>query len=184
MNHFGNELSVKLLSRQALCLEALLLLSIGSLLAQTPANKAAHKNDALLPKIPLSKAKTIAFKLHHFVSGQVPNGEPDQQQLDDVALYEVQVRLPLRLRILDVTSTYPSRFIKDNKGHVHGILPKMNYVGDGKQQLEWDKSHKDYLLFPAAASLADPGKDVEIALFDFSQHSLYARRTQRAEVHR
>lgn len=161
MNHSENAFSAKSFFRQAVCLAALLLASIGNIQAQISANNATGQNSVTLPKLPLLKAKTVTFNLHHFVWGQVPNGEPDQEQLDDVAVYVVQIQFPMRLRILDITSTYPSRLIKDNKGQMHGILPRMSYVGDEKQQLEWDKTFKVYKTFKAAHTLLDPGQEVD-----------------------
>lgn len=146
--------------RKVLYLMAILLLNPSITSAQAPTNKPTGQAAAPLPKLRLATEKSIAFKVRDFCWGQVPNGEPNQEQLDYVADYAVQVQLPTHLRILDIASTHPSRSIKDNKGHMQGILEKRSYVGDGKQQMEWDAHTKTYSLFSAAHTLADPGKNV------------------------
>lgn len=153
-----------ILLRNALLLAAILLLSLARLEAQTTANKAAlpaaPPASAPLPKLRLDTAQTVACKVHFSRWGQVPNGEPNQFQLDFVADYAVQAQRPNRMRVLDLTSNYESRYIKDKKGRI-SILMSESYVSDGKQQMEWDNVIKLYFIQPSATTIADLGKEMQ-----------------------
>ena len=105
MLYFKRVFVVKRL-RPALCLPALLLISVSNLPAQTPANKTPHPANASLPKLRTETAKTLAFKVIFSRRYQIPNGEPNKDQLNHVADYSVQLKRPIWLRIVDLTTTY------------------------------------------------------------------------------
>jgi hypothetical protein len=157
---FESIFAAKPLLRHALCLTALLLAGVSRLSAQTPANKAKHPTGAPLPKLRTETAKTLAFKVSFSRWYQIPNGEPNHDQLNHVADYSVQLKRPIWLRLVDLTTTYDSRYIKDNKGSVHPMTGVDSYVGNEKQQLTWDTLNKYYTLYPPAHTLTDTGKNV------------------------